>query len=208
VDEAVDKAKAAALIPQPWNYNPSCWGERVTIAVLAMIACGISAYMALFQLGLTDEVWDPVFGLQTAQVLDSALSHAMSRWFRIPDALLGAIAYGADVIFVLAGSTRRWQYRPWLIATFGIVVIPLGLASLILVAMQAFLVGAWCFLCLITALLSIALIVLAMDEVVSSTLYLKRVWEKSRRFDRVWHTFWGRPSPVAHQAAMDMTRVP
>jgi hypothetical protein len=35
----------------------------------------------------------------------------MRRWFRIPDAALGAIAYLGDLVFGLAGSTRRWQDR-------------------------------------------------------------------------------------------------
>jgi hypothetical protein len=52
---------------------------------------------------------DPVFGEQTRRVLDSDVSERMRRRFRIPDAPLGALAYLGDVIYGLAGSTRRWQ---------------------------------------------------------------------------------------------------
>jgi hypothetical protein len=99
----------------------------------------------------------------------------------------------------MAGSTRRWQYRPWLVMIFGLDVIPLGLVSAILVFMQGAVVGAWCFLCLVTAVISLILIVLAYDEVWSCIVYLYRVYRRSRSFKTLWNTFWGRPSDLAWQ---------
>ncbi len=197
------------VIPVPWSYNPSRWGERVAIAIVAGVAAVISGYMGLFQLGMIETVWDPFFGDQSMSVLTSEVSHALSRWFRIPDAVMGMTAYIADIILVLAGSTRRWQYRPWLVAMFGLVVIPLGLVSFTLVAMQGVVLGMWCFLCLVTAVLSLALIVLAWDEVWSSWLYMRRVWmETGGDLRIVRDTFMGRPSDVAYEVGNKMSRRP
>lgn len=187
--------------PAPWDYNPSAWRARVPIVVLALIGFGIAFYMGLYQWGVLPTVWDPVFGRQTANVLTSDLSHRMYSWFRVPDAAFGALAYLGDAIFGLAGSTRRWQYRPWMVILFGIDVIPLGIVSAVLVALQGLVVGSWCFLCLVTAVISLILVGMAYDEVWSCLLYLRRVWERTQSRRVVWNTFWGRPSRAADEAA-------
>lgn len=196
------------VFPDPWPFNPSRWGERVVIAVFAGIAAVISGYMGLFQVGLIPTVWDPFFGEQTLRVLTSDVSHSLSRWFGIPDALMGMTAYLADVILVLAGSTRRWQFRPWVVAAFGVVVIPLGLVSVTLVVIQGVVLGMWCFLCIVTAVLSVALMVLAWDEVWSSWLFTSRVWKESGDIRLTWNAFWGRPSKLAYEIGNRMSRRP
>jgi uncharacterized membrane protein len=186
----------------PWPYNPSAWKQRVPICLLAAVAFVVAAYMSLYQWRLISDVWDPVFGEQSKQVLDSAVSERMRRWFRVPDAAFGAFAYLGDLIFGLAGSTRRWQYRPWMVLLFGLDVIPLGIVSAVLVVLQGTVVSAWCFLCLVTAVISLILVVLAYDEVWSSLLYLRRVWRKTRSAKLLWDTFWGRPSRLAEEEAL------
>ncbi|MEX0803905.1 MAG: vitamin K epoxide reductase family protein [Candidatus Binatia bacterium] len=186
----------------PWNYNPSSWKERLPICILAAVAFLIAAYMGLYQWRLISDVWDPVFGQQSKQVLDSTVSERMRRWFLVPDAAFGALAYLGDVIFGLAGSTRRWQYRPWMVLLFGLDVIPVGIVSAVLVVLQGAVVGAWCFLCLVTAVISLALVVLAYDEVWSTMLYLGRVWRKTRSAILLWNIFWGRPSGFAEKVAL------
>jgi hypothetical protein len=150
---------------------------------------------------LIDGVWDPVFGEQTHHVLDSEVSERMRRWIIVPDAALGAFGYFSEAILALAGSTRRWQYRPWMVILFGIDVIPLGLVSVVLVALQGTMVGSWCFLCLATAVISVVLVYCAYDEVWSSCTYLGRVWRRTHSARIVWNTFWGIASVEAHQAA-------
>jgi len=177
----------------PWDHNPSSWPQRIPICVMAAIGAVIATYMALYQWRLIDSVWDPVFGEQSQKVLDSDVSHWMKRWMRIPDAALGAFAYLGDAVFGLAGSTRRWQYRPWMVILFGIDVIPLGIVSVILVIAQGAIVGQWCFLCLVTAGISLLLIWFAYDEVLSSIIYLWRVWKHSHSYRMLWDAFWGRP---------------
>lgn len=91
----------------PWDYNPSSWRQHIPICLLAGVAFLIAAYMALYQWRLIGDVWDPIFGAQSKQVLNSDVSEQMRQWIGVPDAALGAIAYLGDLIFGLAGSTRR-----------------------------------------------------------------------------------------------------
>lgn len=186
----------------PWDYNPSAWKQRIPICILAGVGFVISAYLSLFEWGLIDSVWDPVFGRQTEQVLASEVAHRLHRWFGVPDAALGAVAYLGDAVFGLAGSTRRWQYRPWMVIVFGIDVIPLGGVGAILVLLQATVVGYWCFLCLVSAAISLMLIYLAYDEVWSSLVYLRRVWLRTRSLRVVWDVLWGRYSADADAVAL------
>lgn len=184
----------------PWDYNPSAWSQRIPIVLLALAGFLISAYLAMFEWGFLTTVWDPVFGDDTARVLASDVSHLLYRWFGIPDAALGAIAYLGDAVLGMAGSTRRWQYRPWMVILFGIDVIPLGLVSVVLVLLQATIVGYWCFLCLVSAAISLILILYAYDEVWSSLVYLRLVWRHTRDRGEVWKVFWGRYSARAAAA--------
>lgn len=196
-----DDLNAAA---RPWDYNPSSWRQRIPICLLALAATAIAVYMALYQWRLISDVWDPVFGAQSRRVLDSDVSHAMRRWMSIPDAALGAVGYFSEAVLALAGSTRRWQYRPWLVLLFGLDVIPLGIVSVVLVVLQGTVVGSWCFLCLITALISLVLIWYAYDEVWSSLLYLYRVWRRTHSWRVFWNAFWGQASAEADEVARGM----
>jgi uncharacterized membrane protein len=190
----------------PWTYNPAAWSQRLPICILAFVAFLIATYMALYQWRIVDDVWDPIFGEQSRKVLDSDVAQMMHGWFGIPDAALGALAYLGDAIFGLAGSTRRWQYRPWMVVLFGIDVIPLGLVSVILVVCQATIVGNWCFLCLVTAAISLVLIYMAYDEVYSTLKFLFLVWRETRSPTKLWKVFWGNPLPAADEVATTMAR--
>lgn len=196
-------AAPSGVAAPPWDYNPSSWRQRVPICILAGGAFLIASYMALYQWRLIDTVWDPLFGAQSRRVLDSDVSHRMRMLMRVPDAALGAMAYLGDALFGLAGCTRRWQYRPWLVILFGLDVIPLGVVSAVLVVLQGAAVGSWCFLCLVTAAISLLLVYLSYDEVWSSLLYLHRVWKRTGSFAIVWNTFWGRASREADLAALE-----
>jgi hypothetical protein len=184
-----------------FGYNPSAWDQRIPIVLLALVATAIALYMAAYQWRWITHVWDPVFGEQSARVLDSDVSHRMKRWFLIPDAAFGALAYLGDAIFGLAGSTRRWQYRPWLVILFGIDVIPLGIVSAILVVLQGTVVGSWCFLCIVTAVISLILVWWAYDEVWASLIYLYRIYRESRSWQTTWRALWGYPVPEANRVA-------
>ncbi len=193
-------------IPKQWKNNPSKWSQRLKVVFIASIATGIAIYMGLYQWRIIDTVWDPIFKDQTMKVLDSDVSKQITAWIGIPDAILGALAYLGDVIFALAGSTRRWYSRPWLVILFGLDVIPLGVVSAILVFLQGKVVGSWCFLCLVTGVISIILIFLAYNEVRASCVFLHRVWKRSRKFSVLWNTFWGKPSAISQKIALEMVQ--
>lgn len=186
----------------PFDYNPSAWNQRVPIAILSFVAFFISAYMALYQWRLIPDVWDPVFGSGTKTVLDSEASEWMRSWMLIPDAALGALAYLGDAIYGLAGTTRRWQYRPWMVVLFGLDVIPLGIVSVILVFVQGFVIGEWCFLCLVTAAISLMLIYWAYDEVWATLKFLLRVRRETKSLSILWHVFWGGADERAENVAL------
>lgn len=188
------------------SYNPSTWSQRIPIAILGGIAFFIALYLGLFQWELIPTVWDPIFGDGTQNVLRSAASHEMTKWIHMPDAAFGSFAYLGDAIYALAGSTRRWQDRPWLVILFGLDVIPLGLVSAILVGVQGLIVGSWCFLCLVTALISLTLVYLAYDEVFASCLYLYQIWKLSGSKRATFHAFCGKPTPYTHEAAQTVIR--
>ncbi|MGH9458011.1 MAG: vitamin K epoxide reductase family protein [Thermoanaerobaculia bacterium] len=186
----------------PFERNPSSWSQRLPIVALAFIAFLMSAYLALYQWRVIDSVWDPFFGDGSEIVLDSKASEDMRKVIKIPDGALGALGYLSEVIFGLAGSTRRWQYRPWLVLLFGFDVIPLGIVSVVLVFVQGLIVGSWCTICLATAAISIALVILAYDEVWASILYLRRVWKHARSPRVLWKVFWGGAAGAAAEVAL------
>jgi uncharacterized membrane protein len=193
-------------IPPPFRKNPSAWSQRVPISILAGIATVIASYMALFQWELIPSVWDPFFGDGSETVLTSKAAESMDRWLHIPDGAFGAWGYLSEAILGLVGSTRRWQYRPWMVLIFGIDVIPLGGASAILVLIQGFVIGVWCTPCLITATISLILVFMAYDEVWTSLCYLWRVWTQTRDTRLLWRVFWGYASAEADRRALPTTR--
>jgi len=188
----------------PFDYNPSSMSQRLRIGALALVAAAIAFYMGFFQWGWIESVWDPLFGDGSETVLTSHESEVMHRFIGLPDAVLGGWAYLTEAVLAFAGSTRRWQFRPWLVVLFGIDVIPLGIVSAVLVVVQGISVGSWCFLCLVTAAISLVLVVMAYDEVWSALRYLHRVWKTEDSTRAVWRTFWGDPSDTAVRVAYEM----
>jgi uncharacterized membrane protein len=171
-------------VPPGWSYNPATWGQRLPIIGLALVGFGIATYLALYQLRLIPTVWEPFFGDGSRTVLDSDLSRVVP----IPDAALGAFGYLVDAVAGAIGGTRRWKRMPWVVIVFGLAVGPLGVVSIALVVSQPLVVGAWCTLCLASAVVSLAMIGPAMDEMLASLQYLRRVRDAGLPF---WSHFWG-----------------
>jgi uncharacterized membrane protein len=186
----------------PLKTNPSAWSHRITVAILACVGATLAGYMSLYQLHLIDSVWDPFFDGGTERMLTSKVADVMGLVFHVPDASLGATAYAAEIIFALAGSSRRWQYRPWLVLLFGLNVVGLAFVSAALVCSQGLIVHSWCFLCLITAAVSFSLFFLSIEEVYACLHYLWRVWQRSAGPLVVFDTFLGRASRYAQEVAI------
>jgi len=158
-------------IPPGWEYNPAAWSERIPIVILAVVGLGIATYLSLYQFGVFSTVWEPFFGNGSKKILNSSISRVLP----IPDAALGAIGYLIDAVTGVIGGTRRWRTMPWVVVVFGLAVGPLGFVSLMLVVFQPVLLDAWCTLCLASAVVSVAMIGPAMDEMLASLQYMKRV---------------------------------
>jgi uncharacterized membrane protein len=151
---------------------------------LALAGTGIAAYLSLYQLDVIETVWEPFFGAGSRIILDSKVSHILP----IPDALLGALSYLLDAVTGAVGGTERWRRMPWLVVVFGVAVGPLGAVSVLLVILQPVMFGAFCTLCLASAVISVLMIGPALDEVLASLQHLRGV---STAGGSAWRAFWG-----------------
>jgi hypothetical protein len=172
-----------AEVPRGWSYNPSSWPQRAPIAALALVGIVLARHMASFQLGHTSWTWEPFFGDGTHRVLTSDVS----RMWPISDAGLGAATYSIELLSTLMGDRRRWRTMPWMVAMFGVVVVPLGVVSIVLIILQPLAVDAWCTPCLFSAGAMLVMIPLALDEVVAM---IQLLVAQKRKGIGVWHTFW------------------
>lgn len=170
--------------PPGWDYNPSAFDQRLPVVGLGVLGFGVAIYLTAYQVGMLESVWEPFFGDGSRVILHSWVS----RLLPISDAGLGAISYLLDAVTGLIGGATRWRTMPWLVVLFGLLVGPLGAVSVLLVVLQPLLFDAWCTLCLASAVISVAMIGPAMDEVLASLQLLAR-----RRQQRkpVWRLFWG-----------------
>lgn len=169
--------------PPGWTYNPSNWIQRGPIIAMAFVGFFLSRYLAAYQLGHIAYPWDPFFGDGTRRVLDSEVSRA----WPISDAGLGAVSYMLEALSGFMGGRNRWRTMPWMVLMFGFLVVPLGIVSIVLVVLQPVAVGAWCTLCLITAVAMLIMIAPAIDEVVAMGQFLVGARREGKPF---WRTFW------------------
>jgi hypothetical protein len=172
-------------IPSGWDYNPSAWRQRYPIIALSLIGVAIAGYLALYQIGVFDSVWEPFFGEGSQRILTSWVSELMHP---VPDAALGALGYLVDAITGAVGGRRRWRTMPWMVVIFGLAIGPLGGVSVLLVILQPVLFDSWCTLCLASGVVSVVMIGPAMDETLASLQHLKRVREHG---ESTWQAFWG-----------------
>lgn len=164
-------------IPPGFDKNPTAWPRRIVLAGLAFAGFCVSVYLTLFQIEVTQSVWDPFF--QSPKVLE---------YLGFPDAALGALAYGTEVVLTFIGGRSRWRTAPWTVLAFGFVIVNGALVSVLLIGMQAFLVDAWCTLCLTSAALSFAIFALGVEELIAGLKHLKRVRDEG---GDVWKALWG-----------------
>jgi hypothetical protein len=169
--------------PPGWSYNPSDWFQRGPIIAMAFAGFFLSRYLAAYQLGHIPYPWDPFFGDGTRRVLDSEVSKA----WPISDAGLGAVSYMLEALSGFMGGRNRWRTMPWMVVMFGVLVVPLGIVSIVLVILQPVAVGAWCTLCLVTAGAMLIMISPAIDAVVAMCQFLAGARREGKPF---WRTFW------------------
>lgn len=172
-----------AEIPPGWTYNPSSWLQRTPMIALAFVGFFLSRYLAAYQLRHIGTAWDPFFGDGTVRVLDSEVSKA----WPISDAGLGSLSYMLEALSGFMGDRVRWRTMPWMVLMFFFLVVPLGVTSIVLVIMQPVMVGAWCTICLVTAVAMLIMIPLTLDEVIAMTQFMLAA---RRQRKPLWKIFW------------------
>jgi nucleoside-diphosphate-sugar epimerase/uncharacterized membrane protein len=176
--------------PLGWTYSPSAFSQRIPIVALAFVGLFASRYLAAYQLGHIDGLWDPFFGpggAPTANGSEAVVTSWVSKGFPIADAGLGAFAYALDILAGIIGDSRRWRTMPWMTLLFGLLIVPLGVTSVAFIVIQPPLIGALCSLCILQAVVTVVLVPYAIDEVLATCQYLLRATRAGEPF---WRTFW------------------
>jgi len=176
--------------PLGWTYSPSSFTQRIPIVALAFVGLFVSRYLAAYQMGHIDGLWDPFFGPGTAPVRngsEAVVTSWLSKGFPIADAGLGAFTYALDILAGAIGDRRRWRTMPWMVLLFGLLIVPLGAVSVTFIIVQPPLFGTLCTLCLIQAAVTVVLIPYSIDEVIATIQYLCQAKGAGEPF---WRTFW------------------
>ena len=176
--------------PLGWSYSPSSFTQRIPIVALAFVGLFVSRYLAAYQMGHIDGLWDPFLSPGDAPVRngsEAVVTSWVSKGFPIADAGLGAFAYGLDILASAIGDRRRWRTMPWMVLLFGLLIIPLGVVSVSFIIIQPPLIGALCTLCIIQAVVTVVLIPYSIDEVLATIQYL---WRAKKAGEPFWRTFW------------------
>jgi nucleoside-diphosphate-sugar epimerase/uncharacterized membrane protein len=179
-----------AEVPLGWSFSPSSYVQRVPIVGLAFIGLFVSRYLAAYQLGHIDSVWEPWFGpgpSSAANGTAAVITSDVSKAFPIADAGFGAIAYALDILTGAIGDRRRWRTMPWLVLIFGLLVVPLGLVSVWFIIIQPTIIGALCTLCLAQTAVTLILIPYSLDEVLATLQFLLRT---RRAGGSLWRVLW------------------
>jgi len=169
-------ATAGPDTPPGWSFNPSAWTQRLPIVVLAFVGLHVSRYLAAYQLGHIDGVWEPFFagGPDPKNGTEEIITSSVSQAWPVPDAGLGALTYTLEILTGVIGLRARWRTMPWLVLLFGLMIVPLGVVSIFFIVIQPIWIGTWCTLCLIAAAAMVAQIPYSIDEIVATGQFLQR----------------------------------
>ena len=167
-------------IPFGYKSNPSSWSKRMPLLIMAVIGFLIALYLGLYQLHVFGNVWEPFFGSGT----DAVVKSSFSRSLPIPDGLIGAFGYLCDIILVSIGNNTRWKTKPWIVILYSILIAIMGLVSVLLIIIQPVVLHTWCTLCLVSAILSLSMVIPVMQELMA-TLHLIKKKQSEETF---WET--------------------
>lgn len=154
---------------------------RLTVLALALAGAGVAAYLVLVQTDVVAHAWDPVFGRGSDRVLRSSVSRSLP----FPDAGLGLVAYLLEAALALTDHGERWRRRPVLPLAYDATALGLGAAAVVLIGLQATVVGHWCLLCLCSAALSLSIV--AVGRLREGRAAVRRV-RAARQSGHSWRT--------------------
>jgi nucleoside-diphosphate-sugar epimerase len=164
-------------IPVGWSYNPSAWTQRIPIVALAVVGLYVSRYLAAYQLGHVDHVFEPFFAGSpndpkngTEEIITSWVSEA----WPVSDAAVGGYTYALEILTGILGSRARWRTMPWLVVLFGLMIAPLGVVSIFFIVIQPILLGTWSTLALLAAAAMLVQIPYSLDELLASVQFVRR----------------------------------
>lgn len=179
-------------IPPGWDYSPSDWLQRLPIIAFAVLGFFIARHLTAYQLGHIPGVWDPYFTSADAAEngTEFIITSSVSQAWPIADAGLGALTYAIEALSGAMGSRRRWRTMPWMVALFGVLVVPLGAVSIFFIIIQPIMLGTWCTLCLVTAAAMVVMIPYSLDELVAMGQFLAYAHRRDRSWRSLWRVFW------------------
>ena len=174
--------------PSAWSYNPSSWSQRLPIILLAVVGLEVSRYLAAYQLGHVEGVWEPFFAGSAADPQNGTeeiiTSHVSEAW-PVSDAAVGAYTYALEILTGIVGSTARWRTMPWLVVLFGLMIAPLGVVSIFFIIIQPILIGTWSTLALLAAAAMLVQIPYSLDELLASLQFMRRRVKAGKSWLRV-----------------------
>ena len=163
--------------PPGWSYNPSSWTQRLPIILLALVGLQVSRYLAAYQLGHVEGVWEPFFMGSagdprngTEEIITSQVSEA----WPVSDAAVGGYTYALEILTGIVGSRMRWRTMPWLVLLFGLMIAPLGVTSIFFIVIQPIVIGTWSTLALIGAAAMLVQIPYSLDELLATLQFMRR----------------------------------
>lgn len=164
-------------IPPGWSYNPSSWIQRIPIILLALVGMLIARYLAAYQLGHIEGVWDPFFpgtAKDPQNGTEEIITSFVAEAWPVSDGAVGAYVYALEILTGIIGSRARWRTMPWLVILFGMMIAPLGITSIFFIIIQPISIGTWCTLCLLGAAAMIIQIPYSLDEMLATFQFMRR----------------------------------
>lgn len=175
--------------PPGWSYNPSSWTQRLPIILLALVGLQVSRYLAAYQLGHVDGVWEPFFQgspRDPQNGTEEIITSSVSKAWPVPDAAVGGYTYALEILTGIIGSRARWRTMPWLVLLFGLMIAPLGIVSIFFIIIQPIVIGTWSTLALIGAAAMLVQIPYSLDELIATLQFLRRRVKAGRSWLRVF----------------------
>lgn len=182
-------ATSGPVTPPGWSYNPSSWTQRLPIILLALVGLQIARYLAAYQLGHVDGVWEPFFAGSPTDPRNGTeeiiTSHVSEAW-PVSDAAFGGYTYVLEILTGIVGSRARWRTMPWLVVLFGLMIAPLGITSIFFIIIQPIAIGTWSTLALVGAAAMLLQIPYSLDELLATLQFLRRRVRTGRSWLRIF----------------------